>query len=68
MSTNTLGKCLSQEELVVKLQKAEKEREKGTDGYGFQMLVFHTEGFSTNGLQYTAVRGHQIICASQQLF
>lgn len=67
MSTNIVGECLSQEELV-KLQKAEKDREKGTDSYGFQMLAFHTEGFSTNGLQYTAVCEYLITCAPQQLF
>lgn len=69
MSANTVGERLSQEEeLIVKLQKAEKDREKGTDSYGFQIFAFHTEGFSTNGLQYTAICEYQIICASQQLF
>lgn len=48
--------------------KGLKKREKGTFSYGFQMFAFHTEGFSTNGWQYTAVCEYQIICAPQQLF
>lgn len=40
MSANTVGERLSQEEeLIFKLQKAEKDREKGMDSYGFQMFA-----------------------------
>lgn len=45
-STNTVGEHLSQEDLIIKLHKAEKEREKGTESYGLQMFSFHTGGFS----------------------
>lgn len=70
-STNTVGEHLSQEDLIIKLHKAEKEREKGTESYGLQMFSFHTGGFPKRHKWFSMHSCMQILnCLyiAQQLF